>query len=211
MVWMDIVIVAVLVLSVIMGAKRGLLKSLAGIVVTILSFLGASWAANTLSAPVAKWLQPMLEGAILQKLTPAGGGDVALADPGIYDGPFGDLLQQIAQQAQQAGENLLTAVTTGIVETIAYGIVYLVAFLVLLLVLSLLVKPLQLATRLPGLHALNALGGGAFGLVWGGLLIFLAVWLMGVFQWVITPEMIDRSLLLKFFANNSPMSLLASL
>jgi len=70
MIWMDIVIAAVLVLSVVIGIKRGLLKSLAGVIIMILSFMGASWAANMLSGPVAKWLQPMLQETILQKWFP---------------------------------------------------------------------------------------------------------------------------------------------
>jgi len=212
MIWMDIVIAAVLVLSVVIGIKRGLLKSLAGVIIMILSFMGASWAANMLSGPVAKWLQPMLQETILQKWFPEGtGGDLPVLNPELYEGPFGDLLKQLGEQIQSAGHDLLTTLTEGIIQSIAYGAVYLVSFVVLLVVLSLLMKPLQLATKLPGLHAINAVGGGILGLVWGVLLAFLIVWVMLVFQWGgITQEMIDQSILLKIFANNSPISLLAS-
>ena len=210
MIWMDFVIAAALVLAVVVGMKRGLLKSLTGVIVTILSFLGASWSSNNLTGPVTKWLHPMLEEEILQKLLPEN-GNFTLPDLNQYEGPFADLLQQLAQQFQQTGENLMHAVTEGIVYSIAYGVVYLVSFLVLLLVLSLLMKPLQLTTKLPVIHTIDALGGAVLGLVWGILLVFFAVWMMRTFQWVITQDMIDQSVLLNFFANNSPMSLLAAI
>ena len=43
------------------------------------------------------------------------------------------------------------------------------------------------------------------------LLVFLAVWLMQKFNWLITPEMVEQSTLLHFFATNSPISLMTSL
>ena len=81
----------------------------------------------------------------------------------------------------------------------------------ILLAVWLLLKPVQLLTKLPLLRTVDRLGGGALGLVWGALLVFLAVWLMLRFDWVLTKEMVDNSRLLHFFATNSPLSLLTSL
>ena len=84
-------------------------------------------------------------------------------------------------------------------------------FLALLLVLWLLMKPVYLLVKLPLLRTVNAIGGGALGLVWGALLVFLAVWLMQRFDWYITADMVANSTLLHFFATNSPISLITSL
>jgi Na+-driven multidrug efflux pump len=46
--------------------------------------------------------------------------------------------------------------------------------------------------------------------VWLSLL-FAAVWLMQRFNWVVTPELIRDSILLKFFAENNPIGLIAAL
>ena len=84
-------------------------------------------------------------------------------------------------------------------------------FLALLVLLWLLMKPVELVVKLPLLRTVNAVGGGALGLVWGALLVFLAVWLLQRFDILLTPDMVEDSALLRFFATNSPLSLLTSL
>ena len=59
--------------------------------------------------------------------------------------------------------------------------------------------------------ALLALLGGALGLVKGALLVFLAVWVLQKLQLLVTPELVDKTVLLKFFARNSPIDLIAKL
>ena len=49
------------------------------------------------------------------------------------------------------------------------------------------------------------------GLVKGALLVFLAVWVLQKLQIFITPEIVNKTVLLKFFAQNSPMDLIARL
>ena len=53
--------------------------------------------------------------------------------------------------------------------------------------------------------------GGALGLVKGMLLVFLAVWVLQKLQLFITPELVSKTVLLKFFAQNSPIDLIAKL
>ena len=65
----DMVIAAVLVLAVVIGAWKGLVKSLAGVVIVVAAFIGASFVANALAEPVADWLGPVIEEKILDKLT----------------------------------------------------------------------------------------------------------------------------------------------
>ena len=64
---------------------------------------------------------------------------------------------------------------------------------------------------LPVVRTVNAWGGALLGLVWAVLLLFAAVWLMQRFNWVVTPELIRDSILLKFFAENNPIGLIAAL
>jgi len=98
-----------------------------------------------------------------------------------------------------------------VVHSIAYAVLYLLSFLVLFLVLKLLLKPLDLASRLPGLRTLNGLGGAALGLVEATLLLYVAVWVLRKFQLVITPQLIEESMLLRIFTDYSPISLITSL
>ena len=86
-----------------------------------------------------------------------------------------------------------------------------ICLLLLLLLLRLVLTPLHLFTKLPVVHGVNALLGGALGLVKGMLLVFLAVWVLQKLQLFITPELVSKTVLLKFFAQNSPIDLIAKL
>ncbi len=213
----DIVIAVVLVLSVIIGVKRGLLKSLAGVVILTLSFIGASWASQQFAEPVAQWLYPMLEEKIQeympQEALPQ--ESASLQDMLEKFNFSGDALQEmvdeIMKNVSDTGTTVFDAATQSVSHSIASALVFLVVFLVLVLVLWLLMQPLHLVMKLPGLNLVNRLGGGALGLIIGALLVFLAVWVMLRFGLLLTPEMVEESFLLKFFANNSPLSLIASL
>ena len=108
-------------------------------------------------------------------------------------------------------ETLLSAVVSTVLRSVAYAVVYLVSFLLLLLLLRLLLAPLHLFTKLPVVHGINAVMGGALGLVKGALLLFFAVWLLRRLQIWITPELISQTYILRFFAEHSPMELITSL
>ena len=61
MTWViDAILAAVLVGLVWLGAKRGLMKSLAGVISVGAAFFGASWCANRFVTPVSRWLEPLL-------------------------------------------------------------------------------------------------------------------------------------------------------
>ena len=130
-------------------------------------------------------------------------------------GFFGETAQRIVDSVgtlvQETKESLVAAVTDGIAQSVAYALVYLAAFLILMLVCRLLLQVLRLAERLPGLHALNLVGGGVLGLGVAVLLVFFAVWLLQRLQLVITEDMVQQSALLQFFVNRSPMDWLTSL
>ena len=111
----------------------------------------------------------------------------------------------------EAGETLLSAVVSAAIKSAAYAVVYVVSFLLLLLLLRLVLTPLHLFTKLPVVHGVNALLGGVLGLVKTALLLFLAVWVLQKLQLLVTPELVSKTVLLKFFAQNSPIDLIAKL
>ncbi|MCI6678997.1 MAG: CvpA family protein, partial [Oscillibacter sp.] len=122
-----------------------------------------------------------------------------------------EMVRSVTDKAQEVGQTLLSAVVSTVLRSVAYAVVYLVSFLLLLLLLRLLLAPLHLFTKLPVVHGVNAILGGALGLVKGALLLFFAVWLLRRFQLWITPELIGQTYILRFFAEHSPMELITSL
>ena len=202
----DIIIVAVLIGMIIYSAKKGFLDSLAGVIIVVAAFWGASWIAKQISPAVAQWLQPVLEDRLTAKAyttTSADAGGV-LRVYGFCGEALLNMTQQVVDNITATGEAMITAVVDSVVSSIAYAIVYVVSFVLLALTLWLFSKPLKLATKLPGLHALNVLGGGILGLIKGVLVIYVAVWALQRFQ-VITPEMMDGSILLGMLAAGGPL------
>jgi uncharacterized membrane protein required for colicin V production len=209
----DVVIALLLVAAAAIGAWKGLVKSLAGVIIVVTAFIGASFVANALAEPVAQWLGPVIEERIVEKLTTENTADAqSMLEAFHFDGEsLQQMVDEVTGKVKETGMELLHAVTDSVAYSVAYAAVYLVAFLLLLLVVWLLLKPVHLLVKLPVLRTVNTLGGGALGLVWGMLLVFLAVWLLQRFDILLTPDMVEDSALLRFFATNSPLSLLTSL
>ena len=218
-IFVDIFMAACLLLALVLGVRQGFLQSLARVAIIIVALLGAAWLAEHLADPAAKWLEPMLTEKIQQQMSgqPAAADDPSLAAAGILEtfGFSGDTLDEmvrsVTEKAQEVGQTLLSAVVSTVLRSVAYAVVYLVSFLLLLLLLRLLLAPLHLFTKLPVVHGINAVMGGALGLVKGALLLFFAVWLLRRLQIWITPELISQTYILRFFAEHSPMELITSL
>ena len=58
----------------------------------------------------------------------------------------------------------MTAVIESVAQSMLYGVLYMISFVLLTFALHLLVRMLDAVLRLPGLHGLNAVGGGLWGL-----------------------------------------------
>ncbi|MBE6990190.1 MAG: CvpA family protein [Ruminococcaceae bacterium] len=211
----DIVIVAVILAALFLGARQGLLQSLAGLIVVVAAFFGAAWLARMLADPVAQWLQPLLEQKLSEHLqgqsASAASADEMLSVFGFSGQSLVELAQNVTRQALETGRTLLETVVGSVIHSVAYAVVYLVSFILLLIVLTLLIKPLELATKLPGLRTLNGLGGALLGFIKGVLLVYLLVWGLQKLQLVITPQLVEESMLLPIFVNNTPISLITSL
>ena len=210
-VFADILVLAALIAAAWLGAKRGLLKSLAGLLIVVVALLGASWAADHLSEPVMRWVEPRVTQRVEQKIEESHAADAGqmLQALSFRGDSLQKLLDTVSQRVQETGESLIRAVSLSVARSVASTAVYVVSFLVLL---ALLWKPLNaIVTRLPLVSTVNGLGGAALGLVCGGLTLFVAVWAMQRFGWLLTPELIDGTTLLKFFATQTPLGLLAAL
>ena len=180
----------------------------------VVALLGASWAADHLSEPVTRWIEPRVTQRVEQKIEESHAADAGqmLQAFSFRGSGLQKMLDTVHQRVQQTGETVIRAVAQSIARSVAGTAVYVVVFLILLVLLWLLMKPLNaIVTRLPLISTVNGLGGAALGLVCGGLTLFVAVWAMQRFGWLLTPELIDSTTLLKFFATYTPLGLLAAL
>ena len=204
----DIVIIAILGLSVLVGLYRGFISSVASMGGCLLS-LGLSF-----------WLSPKLAGVIqnnpevlktLVSYTDAATklGDQALASTsvtGLTQNTITDILSKVSLPAplntllRSNLENKVfgltadvgTYVSQTIVGAILNVICFIVCFLVLLLVIHFIINFLKVVFKFPVLKQLNSLAGGVLGLLRGALLCFVAFALLPLIQTMLPVQGINE-------------------
>ena len=225
----DGLVLAVLLIFACIGARRGLILSLCGLLAFVVAFLGASFAARTLSPAVADALEPRFAAAIEEQLNESirqqsEAGEAAVLSPddvpleGVLDAlremGFYETLINTVDRAVESGMTAVAAsaaaaVAAAIAQSAAYLILFLLGFFLILLAWRLLSRALDLVARLPGLHFLNKTGGALFGLVQGCIILFVAAWLLQFFGQMLPRELVEQTVLLKFFMTTNPFSLVA--
>ena len=222
---MDIAAAAVLLLFLILGARAGLIRSLAGLVIVVVALVGAGMIAATFADPAAKLAAPMIEKAVTQKVEEAITAETGMLDTERADPEIGELLsmlgldeevkENITNRAEQTirdtGASVISAVVESLCRSVIYGLLYILSFLGLWLLLHVLAKAMDLLARLPGLSTLNALGGAALGLVKGVLVLFLAIWAARRLGVSFETEEVAQTYILQFFATHTPLSMLSLL
>ena len=221
----DAVVVLILVGFTIFGVKRGLLQTLAGLVIAVVALVGAGMIAATFSGPLARLAAPLIEHRIEQKVDAAIEKQTAqmpeaeteleieplLALLGLDEDVRGSLVKKTEETVRDTGVSVATAVVTSIAQSMIYGVLYILSFLALLVLLHVLFKAMDLLVRLPGLRGLNALGGGLLGLIEGALLLFLAVWAARRLGVSFEKEMFAHAHILRVFTTYTPLSVLSFL
>lgn len=225
----DLIILALLVFFAIRGARRGLVLSLLSLVSALVAFVGAVLVSNFCSQPVAEWLQPSVEpyvqSAVESALPDYSEGEILSADKlsALLDEtnlPLGlnEVLADFFREHSFSPD--LDTLTDNIVPVLAekvslaavYIVLFLVSFVLILLLWKLLSHALDLVTRLPGLNALNKLGGFLLGALRCSILLFVVAWLFRLLgSDLISDDMIEASYLLRFFMTFNPLDYLAKL
>ena len=196
----DIIILGILGVSVLVGLYRGFVSSVASLGSCVLSLGLSFW----LNPKLVAWVQsnPDLI-RTLMSYTDAGTriGDQTLAQTSVsalgsggiaeiiskvnLPGPLANLLQNNLQNQVFQGAGISRVgeyVSQTIVGAVLNVICFLICFLALFLALHLVLGFLKVLFRFPVLKQMNALAGGAFGLLRGVLLCFLAFALLPLVQ-----------------------------
>ena len=218
----DAIVVVILVGFCLFGARRGLFQALAGLVTMVVALVGAGIIAASFSGSVTGLVAPLIEEHITQQVDEALGlapGEMPEADVQEDEALEGfgieDLLALLGidQDVRDSitGVSVASAVVESIAGTMIYGALFLIAFLVLMILLHILVKAMDLVLKLPGLHGLNALGGGLIGLAEGALALFLAVWVLRRLGVSFESDPFVQAHILRIFTTNTPLSVLSFL
>jgi uncharacterized membrane protein required for colicin V production len=220
-VMIDVAIAFVALVCLYLGWRRGLLRSLTELLVVVLALALAGQIASVAATSIIdNTLRPATHAAIDTKVEEMVSENTAALSP---TDQLEELLEGIPflfvrEQAQKALDALIAAgqtftgstqdtltdagyqvvdqVLDSVVYNLLHALLYLVAFLLLTVVLRLAARLLDQVFKLPVLHSANHLGGLAFGLAKGVLLVGLGVWVL-VQTGVATSDVIDQSYLLK--------------
>ena len=194
----DIVIIAILGLSVLVGLYRGFISSVASMGGCLLSLGLSFWLSPKLATAIQnnpdilKTLVSYTDAATkLGDQALAGSSVTTLTENGIAEiiqrvglpAPLSTLLQNNLQnQVFGAAADVGTYISQTIIGAILNVICFIVCFLVLMLVIHLVINFLKVVFKFPVLKQLNSIAGGAFGLIRGALLCFVAFALLPLIQ-----------------------------
>ena len=231
----DLIIVAILILFAALGAHRGLILSLCGLLAVVVAFVGASFVARTLSPMVADALEPRFAAAIEEQLNQqiqdsqlhtdltSDGENVspdslplqdvldALRDMGFYEPLVNRVDQAVEDGMTEVAASAAAQVAAAIAQSAAYLVLFLICFVLILIIWKLISHGLDLVAKLPGLHFLNKSLGALFGLLKACIILFIAVWLLQFFGGILPREAAEHTYLLRFFMSADPAALLSGL
>ncbi len=213
----DIVAVFVLIFAALRGKKRGIIKTLAGIVVIMLAFSFAGRLANITTPYISeKYVSPRITSAIIpenneavasEQKKPSEIGEIFLK-LGIPENLVTDVIDDFSESLSSNVTNVATELSQSVAYKITYAVSFLVYFIILMLLLSLAFKLVNLAAKIPGINFVNKTLGLLFGLLFGYLLVVTISHIMLTLGIFITDDIIAETYVLKLIRNFNPLTLI---
>ena len=223
----DGVLLAVLAAGTLLGARRGIVKSLMGLVTVVAALLGAVVLADILTGPITAIAAPKVEDAVVGEFFEEHGSELsgghadaqagksaldALRELGVPEETVDALASKLRGVSELAGQEIAGAFRAAIseavralVRTTVHAVLVLVFYLALLVALRLLTRALDLVFDLPVLGAVNGALGALLGLAEAALLLFVAVHIAARLNVDGFAPPADGARLLPLFLGHSPV------
>jgi len=226
---LDVLAAGIPLFTAIRGLKRGMILTLASILVFILAFGGAYYASATFSDRAAELIQPKVYALVSEKMgLSETGGDITGSEDSTdtsasqpSDTSKKESLREflngitafgvsaaaaitqdsLSEATTLAGNELCAYISDILSRAIAQTLVWTTAFLLLYLILTLLVRVLNLAAKLPGLNFMNKFLGLLLGLVLGLLIVLAATKILTMFSGVISRDITDNTYILRYIVS----------
>ena len=219
----DLLLVAALAFCVWQGYRKGLILTVAGVLVIFIAAFLAGKTAAAYAEPVSEKLYPIMSWM----------ADDAIDNAARGMGRINELTDraQIAAVAQRAFESLgisgleadsmvdrvlasLGGAEQTVQETIgkavlymaAYALLCLFSFILFMVGLTLLIHFLAAVFKLPMLHLVDKIGGAAAGALFGILILCAVGWAVRYLGIIAGPELVESTTILKFFVNHNMLA-----
>lgn len=224
--FIDIILIAGFVLTIIFAAKKGFAKIFLNIGASVLSFI----AAYTLSRPAAEFIyekiiREMIENSLAEKLEELPAGDAltqaralvesipqGLVSLGEKIGLNVETLIASLNSANISAQNISATVTESVIKPIvivlATAVCGLLVFIIASVVFGFLAKLLNKVFKLPFIKSVNKVLGGVLGVVQGAILLVLVCTIVYFLGGIIDgklAEYIDNSVIIEAVNSINPI------
>ena len=222
----DLILLAVVLLSAHAGYKRGLLNEVGAVLCLFVSLYAATLIANTFTYEVVAAVKPFAGGAIESVIAdevPAMLGydvneysisDIVSNDPekavdvaeatflclGVYAPTAADLAVDVQEYAAANGVGLKAAIIDVTCNTIVFAATVALFFMIILIFLTVLGNIPNVSFRLPNLEEVDEIGGAVVGVLRGVLMGMLAVWVLKFMGATIGVDTLGSTILGRLFA-----------
>jgi hypothetical protein len=222
----DIVFVAIFIMCVWSGYKKGLVMSVGGIIVIIISIYGANLLSNTFSYEVIPALRPFASGYLETKinedvLVNMGFGesdysveDILEDDPGLVDefctesfkslGIYQKTAEKMAGEAkalsEEQGIDIVNSMVEVLCKDISYAAGFTLAFLLILIILTVIGNIPNLSFKIPNLDRVNDIGGIAGGVITAFAFCSVLVWVLKFLGMFIGENAVSDTVFANLFA-----------
>lgn len=224
---LDIAVVAAIVFFTWRCYRKGFIKT----AVLLFGFVIAAILARAISTPVSVFtydnlIKPSVVETLEEK-TEEISGSIAEKTDALLDGIpavfknatkiFGetDASETVEEKMNEEGKSIATTLEENVIAPAAKSVIQIILFIVLFFVLAFLIKRLaflaNIFNKLPLVGKVNRLLGAAAGLLEGIVIVFVATSVIYILMFLIgekfpiTNEMINESLLFKFFFEKNPL------
>ena len=221
----DLVLLAIIIISIWSGYKKGLIMGIAALLAAIISLYGASLVSQAYSYEVVPVLRPFVSGYIQNRMenevledlgiddTSLSVEDVLSGDPSLrHDfcaacyastGIYADAADQMATEAEEYAAANGATIQESVVEVFCIRAAYVagvpLVFIVFLIALTALDNIPNLSFKIPNMDTLNDAGGAVMGLVNGMVYCILLCWALRFLGLVIGRDTLENTILAKFF------------
>ena len=221
----DLILLAVVLLSAYNGYKRGLINEIGAMLCLLVSLYAATMVANTVSFEVVSAVKPFAGGfieAVIADDVPQHLGyevdeysisDIVANDPqkafevaestfrcmGVYEATAADLAQDVMDYQAANNVGLRPAIIDVTCNTVVFAGAVALFFTIILIFLTVLGNIPNISFRLPNMEEVDELGGAIVGIMRGVLLGMLAVWVLKFMGLLIGEDTLSSTIIARLF------------
>lgn len=198
----DVIIVVLLIFFAWRSAQKGLILSLLGMLGLVVALFGARFISNTFYDPVSDIIEPGIYQSVkeleeralyglefdLEATLDSSAENLVdlLQEQNLFPGLV-DFLENAVENdlfSEQTSTPAVEALSAYLAQLLSRVLLFVLSFIVILLVWFLITRALDLAFKLPILHAINTAGGAVFGFLKAAVIIIILVWVGQLLTWI---------------------------